>query len=432
MDRISIPAGGAGAAGHGTEGPADAAPSTYRGFGPRPAIPDIKLFHGYMALVPEVDRPDFAAFETRSAEPFVGITPAGTPQAGLFEASQTGPSPASTTSIVVAARAFLESLQAGDQRLAALQPFDSPHRRRWTNAFATWLPPGLLLDDLTPLQRDAAMRVVEASMSPSGFREARKTMQLNEALGDLVRMYRDTLREWVYFFTIFGEPSDEQPWGWQLMGHHLVLNCFVRGQQMVLSPVFMGAEMIELDEGRFAGLRAFVEEQRDGLTLIRSLSPAQQDTAVLHRSMRHADLPPELAGRVDGRHRGGAGRDNLVLPYEGIAGAALTDEQSTLLLALIATYLGRTDGAHAAVDLERAERHLDETYFAWIGDPAHDGPFYYRVHSPVVLIEFDHHAGIFLTAEDPQRFHAHTIVRFPNAGDYGMALLGAPAGAAAL
>ncbi|MHB1836852.1 MAG: DUF3500 domain-containing protein, partial [Solirubrobacteraceae bacterium] len=80
-------------------------------------------------------------------------------------------------------------------------------------------------------------------------------------------------------------------------------------------------------------------------------------------------------------------------------------------------------GAHAEIDLARAERHLDETWFAWIGDPDSDGPFYYRVHSPVVLIEFDHHAGIFLTAEEPQSFHAHTIVRFPNAGDYGEALL---------
>jgi hypothetical protein len=41
----------------------------------------------------------------------------------------------------------------------------------------------------------------------------------------------------------------------------------------------------------------------------------------------------------------------------------------------------------------------------------------------VLIVEFDHHAGIFLTSEEPQPFHIHTIVRAPNGGDYGMELL---------
>lgn len=394
--------------------------SAYRGFGPRPTMPDLKLFHGYMATVPEIDRPDFAALQARLDEPFVGITTDGMPREGLFASSDGA---AATTAIVDAAHAYLACLESDDQRLAAVQPLDSPHRRRWTNAFATWLPPGLLLDDLTVAQRAAAMGVVERSMSATGFREARKMMQLNQALGDLVGMYRDTLREWVYWFTLFGDPSEHEPWGWQLMGHHLVVNCLVLGDEVVLSPVFMGAEMIELDEGRFAGLRAFEDEQTRGLRLVRSLSESQQEKAILHRSMRSADLPPELAGRVDGRHRAGAGRDNLVLAYEGVPGASLTRDQRDLVMALVETYLGRAGAGQGRADLARAERHLDETHFAWIGDPTTDGPFYYRVHSPVVLIEFDHHAGIFLTSDEPQPFHAHTIVRFPNGGDYGMDLL---------
>lgn len=381
-------------------------------------MPDIKLFHGFMAVVPEVDRPDFTALERRLDEPFVGITADGGVRSGLFELGEPG---APTGSMVADAREFLDSLSGDDQRFAALQPLDSPHRRRWTNAFTTWLPPGLLLDDLTPAQRDAAMRVVAGGMSAAGLDVTRNVMKLNEALGDLIGLYRDTLREWVYWFTIFGDPSEHEPWGWQLTGHHLVLNCLVLGDQVIVSPVFMGAEMVELDEGRFVGIKVFVEEHERGLDLIRSLSGAQQDQAILYRSMLSADLPPELAGRVDGRHRGGAGRDNLVLPFEGIRAGDLDPAARERLVALIETYLGR--GAHGDADLARAKRHLDETFFAWIGDPAEDGPFYYRVHSPVVLIEFDHHPGIFITAEEPQPFHVHTIVRMPNGGDYGMALL---------
>lgn len=380
---------------------------------------DIKLFHGYMATVPEVDRPDFAALEQRLQEPFVGITTDGTVRPGLFDVRRDGAPGAAA--IVAAANELLASLPGADQRLAALQPLDSPHRRRWTNAFTTWMPPGLLLDDLPPVQREAAMRIVANSLSASGFSTARNVMKLNEALGDLIGLYRDTLREWVYWFTIFGRPSEHEPWGWQLMGHHLVLNCLVLGEHVVLSPVFMGAEMVELDEGRFVGIKVFADEHERGLEMIRSLSGAQQERAILYRSMRSADLPPELAGRVDGRHRAGAGRDNLVLPYQGIAARDLDLAQRDRLLTLIETYLGH--GADAQADLARAKRHLEETFFVWIGDPAEDGPFYYRVHSPVVLIEFDHHPGIFLTAEEPQPFHVHTIVRMPNGGDYGMALL---------
>ena len=40
-----------------------------------------------------------------------------------------------------------------------------------------------------------------------------------------------------------------------------------------------------------------------------------------------------------------------------------------------------------------------------------------------MLIEFDHHAGVFLTNAEPAKFHVHTIVRTPNGNDYGIDLL---------
>ncbi len=398
--------------------PADDA--VYRGFVPRPLMPDIRLFHGYMARVPEIDVPDFEGLERSFAQPFVGITTDGTARPNLFTPGASG---ASVDGVTAAACAFLESLAYEDHRAAARQPLDSADRRRWTNAFTTWLPPGLLLADLSPELRLAAMRIVQASMSDAGLAEARKVMALNAALGDFVRLHKDTLGEWVYWFTIFGSPSQSKPWGWQLMGHHLVLNCLIVDQQLVLAPMFMGAEMAQIDDGPMAGMSALQSEHRCGPAFLHTLSDRQQDAAILHRSMRSADLPPELAGRVDGRHRAGAGRDNLVLPYAGLRCDALDRDQRDALTELIATYVGRVADQHASLQMELIERHLDETRFAWIGDPSASGAFYYRVHSPVILIEFDHHAGIFLTSEEPEPFHIHTIVRLPNGGDYGMAHL---------
>ena len=48
------------------------------------------------------------------------------------------------------------------------------------------------------------------------------------------------------------------------------------------------------------------------------------------------------------------------------------------------------DEGHARVKMEDVERHLSETRFAWIGGTEPTSVFYYRIHSPVILIEFDH------------------------------------------
>lgn len=69
------------------------------------------------------------------------------------------------------------------------------------------------------------------------------------------------------------------------------------------------------------------------------------------------------------------------------------------------------------------ERHLDGTHFCWIGGTGEASPFYYRIQSPVVMIEFDHHGGVFLTNAEPEKFHVHTLVRTPNGNDYGLDLL---------
>jgi len=73
--------------------------------------------------------------------------------------------------------------------------------------------------------------------------------------------------------------------------------------------------------------------------------------------------------------------------------------------------------------LADVERHLDDTHLAWIGGAGDDDPFYYRIHSPVLMIEYDCHQGIFLDNPQPEPFHVHTIVRTPNGGDYGRDLL---------
>ena len=101
----------------------------------------------------------------------------------------------------------------------------------------------------------------------------------------------------------------------------------------------------------------------------------------------------------------------------------MSDAQRRVLLALTSSYAGWWADGHAKVQMREVEAHLDETWFSWYGGFDDEAPFYYRVHSPVVLIEFDHHPGVVFDNEVPSRHHVHTVVRTPNGGDYGADLL---------
>jgi len=393
----------------------------YRGFGARPAglLP---LSHGLLdvssippefhALLPQVP--------TAAQEPFVGVTTDGHVVPDLFDLRDTGWDPEPATK---AASAFLDGLTPV-QRKAVVFEIDAAEWRMWINAFPTWDPHGLRLEDIEPTQRDRALDIVRACLSDTGFADARAAMKLNAALGELIDQYRDTLTEYGYFFALFGTPSSTEPWGWQLWGHHLDVHCFILGRQMVLTPTFMGAEPVEADRGTYKGTRLFDAQREAGLELRRSLRPEQARLAVLHESIRVQDLPPELADPADGRHRGGAAQDNRIIPYQGLRAASMTSGQQELLVDLVGAYVHRMPAGPAGAVLEQVQRHLDDTHIAWIGGAGSDDAFYYRVHSPVVLIEYDCHQGVFLDNDQPEPFHVHTIVRTPNGGDYGRDLLG--------
>jgi Protein of unknown function (DUF3500) len=351
------------------------------------------------------------AVQASAAVPFTGITTDGHVVPGLYELEDTGLDPAPA---VQAAGVLLAALSDA-QRSRVTLPVDATAWRMWTNAYPAWEPDGLFLEDLDDTRREAVMGLVRASLSSKGFVDVQTTMRLNAALGQLIDQYHDTLTQWAYWITLFGEPSVDDPWGWQMFGHHVCVSCFVLGGQMVLTPSFLGAE--------FESQQIFSEHRAVGLELMNALSSAQRDKAVLYTSMRPEDLPWELAGSVDGRHLGGAGQDNRVIPYAGLAADSMSPGQQELVVRLIGSFVSRMPAGPAEAKLAEARRHLADTHFAWIGEADADRPFYFRVHSPVILAEYDNHPGIFLDFDLPEASHVHTVVRTPNGNDYGMDLL---------
>ena len=260
-------------------------------------------------------------------------------------------------------------------------------------------------------QSDAAFALLAATLSARGLDTATNIMRLEGHLADL-KQDHEQFGEQRYWFTVMGTPSTTEPWGWQLDGHHLIINCFVLGDQVVLTPTFMGSEPPRADSGRFAGTVILEEELTVGLAFINALDDGQREMAIIETD------------KTGNNNNGELFQDNAIVPFQGLRLVGLSDPQRELALQLISLYTGKLVDGHAAITLEGIVRHWDNTWFSWVGGTGEDSVFYYRIHSPVVLIEYDHQKPVALEgASLPSRNHVHTVVRTPNGNDYGKDLL---------
>lgn len=343
-------------------------------------------------------------------DPFIGLTTNGTVQPNLFRIKPTG---VSTAPMREAAKSFLSSLTA-EQRTKTLFASDDIEWRKWMNQ-DFYIRAGMGFADMTNTQREAAWALLRASLSPKGYQLSRDIMHLNETLGELSG---DMARfgEFAYWISIMGEPSPDKPWGWQLDGHHLIINYFVLGDQIVMTPTFLGSEPVIATSGKYKGTVILQQEQADGLKMLQSLRPDQQAKAILN-PVKTTNL-----------NRTEAFQDNAIIPYEGISARDLDKSQRAKLLALVRLFVSNMRDGHTRVKMDEVSRHLDDTWFAWVGGKQTGSVYYFRIQSPVISIEFDHQLPVGLRSLSknptlPEHDHIHVVIRTPNGNDYGKDLL---------
>jgi Protein of unknown function (DUF3500) len=344
------------------------------------------------------------------AAPFRGITTDYDVLPGLFQIS---PSGVSTEPVRNAAEKFIASLN-NVQLAKTMFPVDDIQWRKWMNQHF-YVRQGISLQEMTETQRELAFGLMRASLSTRGFELTRNVMRLNETLAELAD---DPvfLGEWLYFITIMGRPSRTEPWGWQFSGHHAIVNIFVLGDQVVMTPLFLGSEPVRAPSGKYKGVVVLQQEQKDGLEMVRALTGAQQQKAILSFSKTGNNNLTE------------AFKDNVVLEYAGIQAKDLESPARKQLRDLAQLYVSNMDDGHSRVKMSEVEKHIENTWFAWVGDTHDNSVFYYRIQSPVILIEFDHQrpANLAKFAKDPKvptQQHIHCVVRTPNGNDYGKDLL---------
>jgi len=278
-----------------------------------------------------------------------------------------------STELTAAARAFLDSLDPA-QRQRVTYPLADAERENWH-----YVPRdrnGLRLKDLTPGQRDRAIALLHAGLSERGRAQAEAIMSLEQVLFEIEgRSHRDA---GLYTVTLFGEPSEQASWGWRVEGHHLSVNfTLVGGHAIATTPSFFGANPAEVRSGPRQGLRALGELEDLGRELVRALTPAQQQRAILP-----IKVPSDILTTNQRRIA-------LSAP-EGLAASAMNAAQRKVLEQIVRAYVFRHRPDVAQQELERITAAGWETvHFAWVGGLEPGVGHYYRVQGRTFLIEYD-------------------------------------------
>jgi len=379
-------------------------------------LSSILMYTGNEIVAQVSDQERQERFRTRSrqeeekglAEPFKGITKDGTVQKNVYGIRSTG---VSTKPVRDAALKFLELLNE-DQKKRTKFLVGDIEWRKWMNQ-DFYVRQGVSFAEMTEQQRSAAFALMGSSLSAKGLKLSQDIMKLNYTLGEINNDFA-RYDEWMYWITIMGEPSTTEPWGWQVDGHHLIINYFVLGDQVVMSPVFIGSEPVIAETGKYKGITILQDEQNMGLKMLLALNENQRKEAVLQVTKEGNNNLAE------------AFKDNIVLDYAGTKVSAFSKEQKDLLRMLIRLYINNMDKGHAQIKMSEVDKYLDQTYFAWIGASDEQSVYYYRIYSPVILIEFDHQKPVGTTklyGTAPHSQHIHAVIRTPNGNDYGKDLL---------
>ena len=277
------------------------------------------------------------------------------------------------------ADAFLSTLDE-EQRKVAVLPYESDQRVAW-HFIPMESRKGLVLREMNDAQRTAALRLIRAALSESGYDKTNKIMTLEGVLRELEGEGRKWERDPnKYFVTIFGDPSNEAAWGLSFEGHHLSLNFVCRDGRIVDStPQFFAANPATIKndvEGTLGkGTRVLRDEEDLAFELVNSLSDNDQALAII------ADKAPKEL-RFAGEAQSDVGQP------EGIPHRRLNANQQNTLQQLVYLY---TDAAADTVSKQRRKQIQEDgwrdVYFAWAGATEPGIGHYYRIRGKRFLIE---------------------------------------------
>ena len=298
---------------------------------------------------------------------------------------------AQTTDLVKKANNFL-ALLSPDLKAKAQYSLSDDERLNWH--FVPRARNGVALRELNDAQQAAALALLRSSLSEQGYAKANAIRALENVLIEVEKRgpddhFRDPLN---YYFTIFGTPTADNPWGWRFEGHHVAMNFSSLNNRIESStPSFFGSNPGIVLQGKDKGKQVLKEETELGYTLVRSLSPPQLQTALI------SETPlPEIVSSDS--------RQAVSLDPKGLRYTDMTGQQKDMLMKLLEVYVHNYELGFSHKLMEKIMgAGIENLSFAWAGSLNSGEGHYYRIQGPMLLIEMDN------TQNNAN--HVHAVVR---------------------
>jgi len=275
--------------------------------------------------------------------------------------------------MAAAANNYLNALTP-EEKAKGVFDFKDAERTNWH--FIPRARKGLPIKEMTQEQRLLAHALLASGLSHRGYGKAVSIMSLEAVLAELEKGKGPARDPEMYFFSIFGKPGGNDPWGWRVEGHHLSLNFTANGAtDPAMTPSFFGTNPGEVREGPRTGTRILGAEEELGRQLVKSLNEEQRKSAIIL-----PEAPKDIIN-VPGR--------NDTKP-QGVPQSKMSPEQTALLTKLIHEYLDRHRPDVAGDEWAKIEKSgLGGVYFAWAGGLERGEPHYYRVQGNTFVLEYD-------------------------------------------
>lgn len=288
-------------------------------------------------------------------------------------------------------QAFLNTLDE-PLREQAIYPLDDEERFNWH--YVPRERKGVPFKSMTEVQKQAAHNIIKVALSKEGYEKASAIIALEETLRQLEGLPVGNARRDPenYAFTIFGTPSNDNPWGWRVEGHHLSLNFSALSNDIVYgTPSFMGSNPAVVPSGKEKGLQILKKEEDLARDLLKAFDDNQLKKVIILE-----DAPADIIST-------NSRKADLGNPA-GLSIGEMNNEQKDILLQLLDVYIQKYKKELAEEFMDRiSDKGIENIHFAWAGGMEKGGPHYYRIHGPNLLIEYDNTQN--------EANHVHTVVR---------------------
>lgn len=305
---------------------------------------------------------------------------------------------------------FLSSLSS-QQRAIAQIDYKDKKRSEW-HFIPMETRKGLPLREMSEAQRTAAMGLMAAILSGSGFRRAVDIMAYEAILLELEGPAQAKRRDFrKYYFAVYGNPEPNAPWGVSIEGHHLSINMTYQGDTIVDStPQFFGVNPARLlkdfetpdplqsgSKTKYSsGTRLLLPEEQASYDLLNSFSKEQQSKAIFDNECP-ADI--QWAGEPQPQ------KDKPV----GIQASTLQADQTAKLKSILDAYFSTMPQAVATERWQIVQKSgLDQIHFGWAGGTDPKDQHFIRLQGPSFIAELCNYQT---DPQGNQANHIHSVWR---------------------